>query len=82
MHVTIYRLDGSIYTDGLQSSVRCDEAIRAARRIARDIRQSVVVEDRGSSECYRITPAGHRWRAPKAWATWAEARENLQSWEG
>lgn len=64
---TIYYLDGSIATDGVQSQAICNETIRAARRIAADDKRSVVVEDRGTEECYRVTPAGHRWRAPKGW---------------
>jgi hypothetical protein len=54
-------------TQGLQSSARCDEAIRTARNIARERKKSVIVEDYGTGECYRITPGGYRWRAPRGW---------------
>lgn len=65
---TIYSLDGGeIITDGVQSQLRCDDTINTARSIARRRRRSVVVEDRGTEECYRVTPAGHVWRAPRGW---------------
>lgn len=66
---TIFDLDGNIITDGVQSQRVCDATINTARRIAADHRRSVVVEDRGTEECYRVTPAGHIWRAPKTWPT-------------
>ena len=61
---TIYDLDGHVITDGVQSQKFCDATINTARNIARDRGRSVVGEDRGTEECYRVTPAGHKWRAP------------------
>jgi len=52
-------------TDGVQSQKVCDATIQTARRIAAERGRSVIVEDRGTEECYRVTPAGHIWRAPK-----------------
>lgn len=54
-------------TDGVQSQRICDATINTARSIARSRGTSVIVEDRGTQECYRVTPAGHIWRAPKFW---------------
>lgn len=66
MTVTIYYLhNAEIATEGLQSSRLCDEAIITARAIARECGRSVIVED--EDECYRVTPAGHRWAAPASW---------------
>ena len=65
---TIYwATDGMVAADGLQSQAVCDETWNAARRMARVAGKSVIVEDRGTRECYRITPGGHKWRAPKWW---------------
>ena len=64
---TIYDLDGNTLTDGVQSQRACDATITTARAMARSRRRSVVVEDRGTAECYRVTPAGHKWRAPQGW---------------
>lgn len=61
---TIYDLDGNTLTDGVQSQRVCNATITTARAMARSRRRSVVVEDRGTEECYRVTPAGHIWRAP------------------
>ena len=70
-HSTIYYMNGYIATDGVQSQAVCDATIQTARSIARSEGRSVIVEDRGTRECYRVTPAGHRWRAPKSWTpTW------------
>ena len=71
---TIYDLDGNTLTDGVQSQRVCDATINTARAMARSRRRSVVVEDRGTEECYRVTPAGHIWRAPKSWPApcWTE----------
>lgn len=67
-HSTIYdMLTFEVITDGVQSQRVCDETIRTARDIAADRGHSVIVEDRGTEECYRVTPAGHIWRAPKWW---------------
>lgn len=73
---TIYWMDGHVATDGLQSQRVCDATIITARQIARDRKRSVVVEDRGTQECYRVTPAGHIWRAPPGWTpSWASDEE-------
>lgn len=69
---TIYdMLTGYKITDGVQSQRVCNATIQTARRIAAERGHSVIVEDRGTEECYRVTPAGHIWRAPKGWtACW------------
>ena len=68
MNATIYALDGShVISEGLQSATVCGSALNEARLIARERRQSVVVEDAGTEECYRVTPGGHVWRAPRGW---------------
>lgn len=64
---TIYDLDGNIVCDGLQSGAVCNQAINTAREHARETRRSVIVEDWGTRECYRVTPAGHVWRPPHTW---------------
>lgn len=65
---TIYDMATAMtITDGVQSQRVCDATIQTARSIARDRRRSVIVEDRGTCECYRVTPAGHRWRPPAYW---------------
>lgn len=65
---TIYdSLTAMPITDGVQSQAVCDATITTAKRIARDLGRSVVVEDRGTEECYRVTPGGHKWRAPRGW---------------
>jgi hypothetical protein len=71
---TIYdMLSGYTITDGVQSQKVCDCTIQAARRIAAERGHSVIVEDRGTLECYRVTPAGHIWRAPRWWVpSWME----------
>lgn len=66
-HSTIYDLNGFVITDGVQSQAVCDATINTARVLANTRKASVVVEDRGTKECYRITPAGHKWRAPSDW---------------
>ena len=72
-YATIYGMDGHVATDGVQSGRVCDAAVQMAKRMASDRRRSVVVEDRGTEECYRVTPGGHVWRAPKGWVpTWAD----------
>lgn len=44
-----------------------------AKRLAAERGRSVIVEDRGTRELYRVTPAEHRWRAPKGWsAEWEQ----------
>jgi hypothetical protein len=67
MSANIYDLDGNRVSYGLQSSLVCDVALRTARLIAALKRRSVIVEDRGTRECYRVTPAGLRWKAPRSW---------------
>jgi len=72
---TIYDMrTGYALTDGVQSQKVCDATINTARRIAREEGRSVIVEDRGTEEVYRVTPAGHIWRAPKWWGapSWAQ----------
>lgn len=72
---TIYDLQtGYPIADGVQSQRVCDATINTARQIARDRKRSVIVEDRGTEEVYRVTPAGHIWRAPKSWGapSWAQ----------
>ena len=65
---TIYDMrTGYTIADGIQSQKVCDATINTARQIAADRGHSVIVEDRGTKECYRVTPAGHRYRAPKGW---------------
>ena len=78
MYSTIYDMrDASILTDGVQSQLVCDATIQTARRMAANLGRSVIVEDRGTRECYRVTPAGHVWRAPKGWAPgWAHLAED------
>lgn len=71
---TIYDMKtGYAITDGVQSQRVCDATIRTARACAASRNSSVIVEDRGTQECYRVTPAGHIWRAPEWWiASWNE----------
>lgn len=64
---TIYSPEGDIIAAGLRSALQCDHAKQTARSIARDRGHSVIVEDAGTQQVYRVTPAGHIWRAPKSW---------------
>jgi len=65
---TIYdRYTGETITDGVQSQAVCNDTIRTARMIAKERGRSVIVEDRGTRECYRVTPSGRKWRAPPGW---------------
>lgn len=67
-HSTIYDMKtGYTIADGVQSQRVCNDTINTARSIARDKRHSVIVEDRGTGEIYRVTPAGYIWRAPQEW---------------
>lgn len=67
-YCTLYRMSsGYVITDGVNSGVVSNQAINMAREIARDIKGSVIVEDRGCELVYRVTPAGHVWRAPQWW---------------
>lgn len=79
---TIYDMaTGCPVTDGVQSQKICDVTIRTARSIARERGRSVIVEDRGTCECYRVTPSGHNWRAPKWWSapSWMDEQRNPSS---
>lgn len=58
---------GHIITDGVQSQAVCDATINTARSVAAQRGHSVIVEDRGTQECYRVTSGGNKWRAPKKW---------------
>lgn len=65
---TIYDMStGHAITDGVQSQAVCDATLNTARRCAASRKRSVIVEDRGTEECYRVTPSGRIWRAPKGW---------------
>jgi len=64
MSVVIYTLDGEILTEGLQSSLVCDEAIGVARQLAVRRRETVVVEDFPACECYEIDADGNRTDVP------------------
>ena len=76
MYSTIYDLNGNIITDGVQSQTICDATINTAKQIARDKKHSVVVEDRGTQECYRVTPTGRKLCAPRDWTpTWKQEQE-------
>ena len=68
---TIYDLDGNTLTDGVQSQrVMRRDPHCGARPTAR-ARPRPQRDRRGpwTEECYRVTPAGHKWRAPKGWLT-------------
>lgn len=69
---TIYDMvTGYAITHGVQSQKVCDATINTARSIAAGRGHSVIVEDRGTEACYRVTPSGKIWRAPKGWiAEW------------
>ena len=75
---TIYDLQtGHTITDGVQSQAACNATINTARSIAAERGHSVIVEDRGTQECYRVTPGGHIWRAPKGWAgSWEQDQDD------
>ena len=74
---TIYDMDGNIISDGVQSQAVCDATIQTARREAASLGRSVMVEDRGTQEVYRVTPAGNKWAAPKTWPapSWSDDSE-------
>ena len=75
---TIYDFnDASIITDGVQSQAVCNATINTARNIARDRKRSVIVEDRGTNECYRVTPSGLKWRAPKGWVAFNDDNDRF-----
>lgn len=52
----IYTMNGEAITAGLQGSAVCDEAIRAAKSIARDRGETVRLEDDG--ELLDVHPDG------------------------
>jgi hypothetical protein len=58
---------GHIIAGGLESAIISDRAIQAARRIACERGHSVVVEDYGKRELYRITPSGRKCCVPGWW---------------
>lgn len=58
---------GYLIADGLQSATISDEAIKTAREIARERGYSVIVEDYGTRQLYRVTPRGRKWPAPGWW---------------
>jgi hypothetical protein len=65
---TIYdMITGYTITDGVQSQCVCDATINTARSCARRRGHSVIVEDRGTRECYRVTSGGRIWRVPEGW---------------
>lgn len=77
-YATIFDLDGHIAADGLQTAATsgCQEARRTAENIARRKRRSVIVEDRGTRNCYRITPSGNVWKPPTWWTPSWETDED------
>lgn len=68
---TIYDAQGNIVADWVQSQA-VNATINAARGLAATRNRNVIVEDRGTGECYRITPAGHKWRCFRHWR-WSDA---------
>ena len=65
---TIYDMQtGHVITEGVQSQAVCDATMITARSIAASRGHSVIVSDRGTKEVYRVTPSGHRWKAPAGW---------------
>lgn len=73
---TIYDLNGYTLTDGVQSQKVCNATIIAARNLARDRGESVVVEDRGTEECYTVMANGDIEDAPAGWEAEWENEEN------
>jgi hypothetical protein len=66
---TIYDAEtGAVLTTGLQSQVICDQTIIVARRIARELGKTVIVEDDEAGEYYQVTPRGR-----KAKVSWEQA---------
>jgi len=66
-NTTIYDLDGDILTQGVQSQNICDATINTARSIAKNKGETVVVVDRGTEECYCVTPGGEIEDKPEGW---------------
>lgn len=56
---TIYSTKtGDTITDGLQPGTRCDEAIRAAKRIARTENETVILDDPEDGGEFLVGPRG------------------------
>jgi hypothetical protein len=69
----IYSMDGNVLKGDFRWGVTPDEVLDDARTIARADRRSAIVENWLTGEVYRVTPAGHVWRAPKGWTpSWDE----------
>jgi hypothetical protein len=73
---TIYELNGYPITDGVQSQKVCDATINTARALAASRSETVVVEDRGTEECYVVTPKGEIEAAPDGWTPDWELEED------
>jgi hypothetical protein len=74
-YAEIYDLDGNLLKDDFRWGVTPDEVLAEARTLARGSK-SVVVENWLTGEVYRVTPAGHVWRAPSKWTpTWEMLEE-------
>ena len=59
MNATIYDYETAEYiTQGLQSTLVCDEAIQAAKRIAADRGEPVILEDDGDGSKTKVYPDG------------------------
>ena len=83
LHVTIYdyRTGVIIITDDdvndLHSQLICDGVVEKARAIARKLKRSVVVEDCGARDFYRVMPTGCLQPVPPVWGKpeWEEEDE-------
>jgi len=65
---TIYDFEtAEVLAEGLQTQAVCDETIQLARNLARELGHSVVVEDRGTKEVFRITRSGRLRPVPSGW---------------
>jgi len=65
---TIYDFESAqILAEGLQMQAVCEETIQLARKMARELGHSVVVENRGTKEVYRITKTGRLRPVPSGW---------------
>ena len=59
MNATIYDYETAEYiTQGLQSTRVCDEAIQAAKRIAAERGEPVILEDDGDESVTKVNPDG------------------------
>ena len=74
MHATIYDMVSCyIIADGVEGARQRGAAIQEARQYAARIGRSVIVEDRSTRECYRVTPKGDIRPAPEDWVPcWEE----------